>query len=140
MLGNQLEGIKRRSKRWNNSFGKHFCSSAWCRRTLAAVEACVASTSCVKSLRRMCHCSDNTLALALCQMCAVRVLHTTNMEHNLHAKYTIVFLCNNCCVLLAFTGHECDISVYTEAFTAAIECVPIVSGATAWTCMPIHCW
>jgi hypothetical protein len=52
------------------------------------------------------------------------------MELDLHAD-TIVLGKN--CVVLAYTGRECDVSPYTESY-AAIRGVPIVSGATAWTC------
>jgi PhoPQ-activated pathogenicity-related protein len=37
------------------------------------------------------------------------------------------------CVILAYTGRECDVSPYTDYYDA-IKGVPIVTGATAWTC------
>ena len=52
------------------------------------------------------------------------------MELDSHAD-TIVLGKN--CVIMAYTGRECDVSPYTEAYDA-IKNVSIVSGATAWTC------
>ena len=54
----------------------------------------------------------------------------SHMELDFHAD-TIILGKN--CVVLAFTGRECDVSPYTESFDA-IKNVPIVSGATAWVC------
>ena len=51
------------------------------------------------------------------------------MELDSHAD-TVVLGRN--CVILAYTGRECDVSPYTD-FYDAIKGVPIVSGATAWT-------
>ena len=52
------------------------------------------------------------------------------LELGLHAD-TIVLGKN--CVVLAHTGRECDVSPYTSTYKA-ITNVPIVTGATAWTC------
>jgi hypothetical protein len=47
----------------------------------------------------------------------------------------IIVLGRNC-VILSHTGRECDVSPYTETYKA-IKDVPIVTGATAWTCQHI---
>ena len=52
------------------------------------------------------------------------------MELDSHAD-TIVLGRN--CVILQYSGRECDVSPYTDTY-AAIKGVPIVTGATAWTC------
>ena len=52
------------------------------------------------------------------------------MELDSHAD-TVVLGKN--CVVLAFTGRECDVSPYTETYES-IKGVPIVTGASAWTC------
>jgi hypothetical protein len=52
------------------------------------------------------------------------------LELDSHAD-TIVLGKN--CVILSHTGRECDVSPYTSTYKA-ITNVPIVSGATAWTC------
>ena len=36
-------------------------------------------------------------------------------------------------IVLSFTGCECDVSPYSESYDA-LQDVPIVTGATAWTC------
>ena len=36
------------------------------------------------------------------------------------------------CVILNYTGRECDVSPYTDTYDA-IKGVPIIKGATAWT-------
>jgi hypothetical protein len=51
------------------------------------------------------------------------------LELDSHAD-TIVFGKN--CVALHFTGRECDVQPYTEAYDS-INSVPIATGATAWT-------
>jgi hypothetical protein len=51
------------------------------------------------------------------------------MELDSHAD-TVVLGRN--CVILSYTGRECDVSPYTDVYDA-IKGVPIVSGATAWT-------
>ena len=52
------------------------------------------------------------------------------LELDSHAD-TIVLGSN--CVILSHTGRECNVSPYTETYSS-IRNVPIVSGATAWTC------
>jgi Reverse transcriptase (RNA-dependent DNA polymerase) len=52
------------------------------------------------------------------------------MELDSHAD-TVVLGRN--CTILSYTGRECDVSPYTD-FYDAIKGVPIVSGASAWTC------
>ena len=52
-----------------------------------------------------------------------------NLELDSHAD-TVVLGKN--CVILAYTGRECDVSPYTDYYDA-IKGVPIVTGATAWT-------
>ena len=52
------------------------------------------------------------------------------LELDSHAD-TIVL--GNNCVILSHTGRECDVSPFTETYQS-ISNVPIVSGATAWTC------
>ena len=52
------------------------------------------------------------------------------MELDSHAD-TVVLGRN--CVIMQYTGRECDVSPYTDTY-AAIKGVPIVTGATAWTC------
>jgi Reverse transcriptase (RNA-dependent DNA polymerase) len=51
------------------------------------------------------------------------------MEMDSHAD-TVVLGRN--CVILSYTGRECDVSPYTDSYEA-IKGVPIVTGATAWT-------
>ena len=51
------------------------------------------------------------------------------MELDSHAD-TVVLGSN--CVILNYTGRECDVSPYTDTYDA-IKGVPIVKGATAWT-------
>ena len=51
------------------------------------------------------------------------------MELDSHAD-TVVLGRN--CVILSYTGRECDVSPYTDVYDA-IKGVPIVTGATAWT-------
>ncbi len=51
------------------------------------------------------------------------------MEMDSHAD-TVVLGRN--CVILKYTGRECDVSPYTDLYEA-IKGVPIVTGATAWT-------
>lgn len=53
----------------------------------------------------------------------------SRMELDSHAD-TVVLGSN--CVVLSFTGRECDVSPYSDTYQA-IKGVPIVSGATAWT-------
>ena len=52
------------------------------------------------------------------------------VELDTHAD-TIVFGRN--CLIMGYTGRECDVSPYTETYDA-IKSVPIVTAATAWTC------
>jgi hypothetical protein len=52
------------------------------------------------------------------------------LELDSHAD-TIILGSN--CVILAHTGRECDVSPFIEAYSS-ITNVPIVTGATAWTC------
>ena len=54
----------------------------------------------------------------------------TRMQLDSHAD-TVVLGRN--CVILAYTGRECDVSPYSDTYEA-IQGVPIVSAATAWTC------
>ena len=51
------------------------------------------------------------------------------LEFDTHAD-TIVLGAN--CVILSYTGKECDVSLYTETYES-IKNVPVVSGATLWT-------
>ena len=53
-----------------------------------------------------------------------------NLELDSHAD-TIVLGSN--CVIMSHTGRECDVSPFTEAYKS-ISNMPIVSGATAYTC------
>ena len=52
------------------------------------------------------------------------------MEMDSHAD-TVVLGKN--CVVISFTGRECDVSPYTDTYDS-IKGVPIVTGASAWTC------
>ena len=52
------------------------------------------------------------------------------MELDSHAD-TVVLGRNS--VIISYTGRECDVSPYSDTYDA-IKGVPIVSGATAWTC------
>jgi hypothetical protein len=52
------------------------------------------------------------------------------MELDSHAD-TVVLGKN--CIVMQYTGRECDVSPYTDTYTP-IRNVPIVTGATAWTC------
>ena len=54
---------------------------------------------------------------------------TGRVELDTHAD-TIVLGAN--CTVLAYTGKECDVSPYTDAYDA-IKHVPVVTGATVWT-------
>lgn len=54
---------------------------------------------------------------------------SNKMELDSHAD-TVVLGAN--CVILSYTGRECDVSPYTDSYDA-IKGVPIVKGATAWT-------
>ena len=54
---------------------------------------------------------------------------TGRLEFDTHAD-TIVLGAN--CVILSYTGKECDVSPYTETYES-IKNVPVVSGATLWT-------
>ena len=56
-------------------------------------------------------------------------IHSGTVELDTHAD-TIVFGRN--CVQMGFTGRECDVSPYTDAYEP-IKSVPIVQAATAWT-------
>jgi hypothetical protein len=70
--------------------------------------------------------------------------HTTRTVSNIRSNETIysrmeldphadmVVLGKNC-IILAHTGRECDVSPYADSYDA-IKGVPIVTGATAWTC------
>ena len=49
-----------------------------------------------------------------------------------YPKYVTVVLGRNC-VILSYTGRDCNVSPYNETYES-IKGVPIVSGATAWTC------
>ena len=51
------------------------------------------------------------------------------MEMNSHADTAVL---GRNCVILNYTGRECDVSLYTDSYEA-IKGVPIVTGATAWT-------
>ncbi len=55
------------------------------------------------------------------------VVHS-QLEMDLHAD-TIV--CGSNCVIMHYTGKECDVSPYTDAYNA-IKSVPIVQAATAY--------
>ena len=57
-------------------------------------------------------------------------INYNKLELDSHAD-TIVLGSN--CVILSHIGRECDVSPYTEAYNAITD-VPIVTGATAWTC------
>jgi hypothetical protein len=57
-------------------------------------------------------------------------INYNKLELDSHAD-TIVLGSNF--VILSHTGRECDVSPYTEAYNAITD-VPIVTGATAWTC------
>ena len=57
-------------------------------------------------------------------------INYNKLELDSHAD-TIVLGSN--CIILSHTGRECDVSPYTEAYNAITD-VPIVTGATAWTC------
>lgn len=68
--------------------------------------------------------------------CAHKISHTrrdgttyNRMELDSHADTVVL---GNNCIIIAYTGQECDVSPYTESYNA-IEGVPIVTGATAWT-------
>ena len=37
-------------------------------------------------------------------------------------------------IVLTYTGRECDVMPYTDTYES-VKGVPIVSAATAWTCM-----
>ena len=56
-------------------------------------------------------------------------VHHGRIELDSHAN-TIVFGKN--CVVLAFTGRECDVSPYTDTYDS-IKSVPIAKAGTAWT-------
>jgi len=56
-------------------------------------------------------------------------VHHGRIELDSHAG-TIVFGKN--CVVLAFTGRECDVSPYTDTYDS-IKSVPIAKAGTAWT-------
>jgi len=56
-------------------------------------------------------------------------VHHRRIELDSHAN-TIVFVKN--CVVLAFTGRECDVSPYTDTYDS-IKSVPIAKAGTAWT-------
>ena len=51
------------------------------------------------------------------------------MEMDSHADTAVL---GRNCVILNYTGRECDVSPYTDSYEA-ITGVPIVTGATAWT-------
>ena len=51
------------------------------------------------------------------------------MELDSHADTVVL---GNNCVIVSFTGRECDVSPYIESYDS-IKGVPIVTGATAWT-------
>ena len=51
------------------------------------------------------------------------------IELDSHAD-TIV--CGRNCLVLEYTGRECDVSPYTDAYES-IKNIPIVQAATAWT-------
>ena len=51
------------------------------------------------------------------------------MEMDSHADTAVL---GRNCVILNYTGRECDVSPYTDSYEA-IKGVPIVTGATAWT-------
>jgi hypothetical protein len=53
----------------------------------------------------------------------------SHMEMDSHADKAVL---SRNCVILNYTGRECDVSPYTDLYEA-IKGVPIVSGATAWT-------
>ena len=57
------------------------------------------------------------------------MVHYGRIELDSHAD-TIV--CGKNCIVLEFTGRECDVSPYTDAYDS-IKNVPIVQAATAWT-------
>ena len=51
------------------------------------------------------------------------------MELDSHADTVVL---GNNCIILSYSGRECDVSPYTDTYDA-IKGVPIVKGATAWT-------
>ena len=51
------------------------------------------------------------------------------MELDSHADTTVL---GRNCIVLQYTGRECDVSPYTDSYEA-IKGVPIIQGATAWT-------
>ena len=51
------------------------------------------------------------------------------MEMDSHADTAVL---GRNCVILNYTGRECDVSPYTDSYEA-IKGVPIVTGASAWT-------
>ena len=57
------------------------------------------------------------------------VVHHGIIELDSHAD-TIVFVKN--CVVLNYTGRECDMSPYTDTYES-IKRVPIAKAGTAWT-------
>ena len=61
----------------------------------------------------------------------VRNDRTVYSRSELDSHADTVVLGGNC-VILNYSGRECDVSPYTDAYDA-IKGVPIVKGATAWT-------
>lgn len=58
--------------------------------------------------------------------------HTVYNHMELDSHVDTAVLGRNC-VVLAFTGRECDVSPYNDTYQS-IKGVPIVTGATAYTC------
>jgi hypothetical protein len=77
----------------------------------------------------MCHRYDAKIALGKVSRQTEHASIYGRMELDSHAD-TVVLGRN--CVILSYTGRECDVSPYTDVYDAIKE-VPIVTGATAWT-------
>ena len=53
-----------------------------------------------------------------------------HIELNTHADTTV--LGSTYCVILSYTGKECEVSPYSSEYEA-VRNIPVVTGATAWT-------
>ena len=60
-----------------------------------------------------------------------KAIQPTHGRIELDSHANTVVLGNNC-VILSYTGKECEVSPYTETYES-VKNVPIVMGATAWT-------
>ena len=60
-----------------------------------------------------------------------KIQHTTygRIELDTHADTTVL---GSNCVVLSYTGKECEVSPYSPDYEAAHN-VPVVTGATVWT-------